>query len=181
MAVHLAGLGFSAKAASLQRYVLYCEFLVIGVVFGFGKRHEKAGPKKDWLIANRKSLRQAFFGLFSVFLVVFALKDVGISRSFFFSYLPWLYASLLFTNYWLPLSIGQWAFSGDREERAALVGTLETADRIQTVAGAQGIDGNENHGPRLRGTAIRARFHRFPFWEPSIKSEIFCEPNPSPN
>jgi exopolysaccharide biosynthesis polyprenyl glycosylphosphotransferase len=56
---------------------------------------------------------------------------VGISRSFFFSYLPSLYVSLLFTNYWLPLSIGQWAFSGEREERAALVGTLETADRIQ--------------------------------------------------
>ena len=116
----------------LQRYILYFEFLVIGVVFGFGKRYEKAGPGKDWLIANRRSLRQAFFALFSVFLVVFALKDGVISRSFFFSYLPSLYASLLFTNYWLPLSIGQWAFSGEREERAALVGTLETAGRIQT-------------------------------------------------
>lgn len=119
------------ESTNLQRYVLYCEFLVIGVVFGFGNRREHGEPKKDWLFANRKSLRQAFFGLFSVFLVVFAVKDVGMSRSFLFSYLPWLYASLLFTNYWLPLSIGQWIFSGDREERAALVGTLETADRIQ--------------------------------------------------
>ena len=119
------------QSTDLQRYVLYCEFLVIGVVFGFGNRREHGEPKKDWLFANRKSLRQAFFGLFSVFLVVFAVKDVGMSRSFLFSYLPWLYASLLFTNYWLPLSIGQWIFSGDREERAALVGTLETADRIQ--------------------------------------------------
>src|ERR1700760_798008 len=75
------------EGAELQRYILYFEFLVIGVVFGFGKWHEKAGPSKDWIIANRRSLRQAFFGLFSVFLVVFALKDVGISRSFFFSYL----------------------------------------------------------------------------------------------
>src|SRR5262245_56681533 len=119
------------EGASIQRYVLYFEFLVIGLVFGFGNRRESAEPSKDWLIANRKSLRQAFFGLFSVFLVDFAIKDVGISRSFFFSYLPALYASLLFTNYWLPLSIAQWAFSGEREERAALVGTLETADRIQ--------------------------------------------------
>ncbi len=120
------------EGANIQRYVLYFEFLVIGVVFGFGENREKPnGSGKDWLIANRKSLRQAFFGLFSVFLVDFAMKDVGISRSFFFSYLPALYASLLFTNYWLPLSIGQWVFSGEREERAALVGTLETADRIQ--------------------------------------------------
>jgi exopolysaccharide biosynthesis polyprenyl glycosylphosphotransferase len=118
------------ESAGVQRYILYYEFLIIGVVFGFDRR-ERSEPGKDWLIANRKSLRQAFFGLFSVFLVVFALKDVGISRSFFFSYLPSLYASLLFTNYWLPLSIAQRAFSGEREERAALVGTLETADRIQ--------------------------------------------------
>src|SRR5437870_2933513 len=69
------------ETANVQRYVLYFEFLMIGLVFGFGKGHEKAGPNKDWLIANRKSLRQAFFGLFSVFLVVFAFKDVGISRS----------------------------------------------------------------------------------------------------
>lgn len=119
------------ESAGVQRYVLYFEFLVIGVVFGYGNGRENARPNKDWLMANRKSLRQAFFGLFSVFLVVFALKDVGISRSFFFSYLPSLYASLLFSNYWLPLSIGQWAFSSEREERAALVGTLETAGRIQ--------------------------------------------------
>jgi putative colanic acid biosynthesis UDP-glucose lipid carrier transferase len=119
------------ESAGLQRYVLYWEFLVIGVVFGFGNRSEHGEPSKSWLFANRKSLRQAFFGLFSVFLVIFAVRDVGMSRSFLFSYLPWLYASLLFTNYWLPLSIGQWVFSGDREERAALVGTVETADRIQ--------------------------------------------------
>lgn len=118
-------------SANVQRYVLYFEFLIIGIIFGFGERRENTEPDKDWILANRKSVRQAFFGLFSVFLVGFALKDVGISRSFFFSYLPSLYASLLFTNYWLPLSIAQWAFSGEREERAALVGTLETAGRIQ--------------------------------------------------
>jgi exopolysaccharide biosynthesis polyprenyl glycosylphosphotransferase len=119
------------EAADVRRYVLYCEFLVIGVLFGFGNRRESGEPKKDWLFANRRSLRQTFFGLFSVFLIVFVLKDAGISRSFLFSYLPCLYASLFFTNYWLPLAIGQWMFSGDRQERAALVGTLETADRIQ--------------------------------------------------
>ena len=120
------------EGAGVQRYVLYFEFLVIGVLFGSGNQSNSAEPNKDWLTANRKSLRQAFFGLFGVFLVVFALKDVGISRSFFISYVPGLYASLLFTNYWLPLSIGQWAFSSEREERAALVGTLETAGGIQS-------------------------------------------------
>lgn len=123
------GAGFR-QGGELQRYVLYFEFLVIGLIFGFGDGRKSAEPNKDWFLANRRSLRQAFFGLFSVFLVDFILKDQGISRSFFFSYLPSLYASLLFTNYWLPRSIGQWTFS-EREERAALVGNVETAGRIQ--------------------------------------------------
>ena len=119
------------ESATVQRYVVYYEFLMIGVIFGFGNKAGNGELRKDWLSANRRSLRQSFFALFGVFLVVFAAKDAGISRSFIFSYLPLLYGSLLFTNYWLFLSIGQWAFSGDRQERAALVGTLETVDQIQ--------------------------------------------------
>jgi exopolysaccharide biosynthesis polyprenyl glycosylphosphotransferase len=119
------------RSAEVQRYMVYYEFLMIGVVFGFGNKPENAEVKKDWILANRRSLRQVFFALLGVFLIVFTVKDAGISRSFIFSYLPFLYGSLLFTNYWLSLSIGQWAFSGDRQERAALVGTLETVDRIQ--------------------------------------------------
>ena len=119
------------ESANVQRYVVYYEFLMIGVVFGYGNKPENGEVKKDWLSANKRSLRQTFFALFSVFLVVFAVKDAGISRSFIFSYLPFLYGSLLFTNYWLFLSIGQWAFSGDRQERAALVGTIETVEQIQ--------------------------------------------------
>jgi len=119
------------ESLEVQRYVLYFEFLVIGVIFGIGKWSENTGLGKDWRGARYRSLRQAFFGLFSALLVEFALKDAGISRSFFFSYLPALYASLLFSNYWLPLSIGKRAFSSEREERAALVGTLESAARIR--------------------------------------------------
>jgi len=121
-----------AEGVNLWRYFLYFEFLLIGIVFGIENRYRTVKPTKDWPIALRASLRQAFCGLFSVFLMVFVIKDVGISRSFFFSYLPSLFASLLFTNYWLPLFIGQLAFSGDREERAALVGNLENAARFQS-------------------------------------------------
>jgi putative colanic acid biosynthesis UDP-glucose lipid carrier transferase len=38
---------------------------------------------------------------------------------------------LLFTNYWLPPAVGQWAFSGDRQERVALAGTVEQALRLK--------------------------------------------------
>jgi len=119
------------QTADMRRYVVYYEFLMIGVVSGFGNKSDLGETKKDWILANKKSLRQVFFALFGIFFVVFAIKDDGISRSFIFSYLPFLYASLLYTNYWLSHSIGQWAFSGDRQERAALVGTVETVGRIQ--------------------------------------------------
>src|SRR6202008_2949008 len=97
---------------------------------GLGNNRKATGPQKEWVTANRKSVRQTFFGFFSVFLVVFALKDNWISRSFFFSYIPWLYSSLLFTNLWLSRTLEQWTLSGEREERVALAGTIAQAVRL---------------------------------------------------
>jgi putative colanic acid biosynthesis UDP-glucose lipid carrier transferase len=116
---------------SLQRYLLYNEFLLIGILFGWRRRSDLNELHHEWVVANRKTLRQAFLGLFSVFLVLFALHDSLVSRSFLFSYLPWLYLSLLFCNYLLPPSLGRWAFSGDREERVALAGTVQQATQLQ--------------------------------------------------
>jgi putative colanic acid biosynthesis UDP-glucose lipid carrier transferase len=64
--------------------------------------------------------------------VVFVLQDtLDNVRSFFLSYAPWLYLTLLFSNYLLPRILGKWAFSGDREERVALAGTVEQAAHIK--------------------------------------------------
>ena len=116
----------------LQRYLLFNEFLLIGLLFGSGHRKEGTGLEHSWVLAIRKSIRQAFLGLFCVFLVVFALQDTTDNlRSFFFSYVPWLYLTLLFSNYLLPRFLGKWAFSGDREERVALAGTGEQAAQIK--------------------------------------------------
>jgi len=117
----------SAEHAFLHRYIIYNEFLLIGVLFGLRNKQEISGPKKEWVMASRKSARQAVFGIFSVFLVVFALKDNWISRTFFLSYLPWLFSSLLFTNLWLSRTVEQWTLSRERKERVALVGTLDQA------------------------------------------------------
>src|SRR5208283_5062561 len=115
----------------LQHYLLYNEFLLIGILFGWGRKREASGLHHEWVQAIRLSFRQAFLGLFCVFLVVFAAHDAVVSRSFFFSYIPWLYLALLSSNYLLPRSLGKWAFSGDREERVALAGTAEQAARLQ--------------------------------------------------
>src|SRR5437899_3473645 len=115
----------------IQRYLVYNEFLLIGVLFGSGRKRESTGLHHDWVLANRQSLRQSFLGLFSVFLIVFVLRDTAVSRSFLFSYLPWLYLSLLFSNYFLPRTLTRFAFSGDREERVALAGTVQQATRLK--------------------------------------------------
>jgi exopolysaccharide biosynthesis polyprenyl glycosylphosphotransferase len=114
----------------LERYLLYNEFLLVGILFGSQIKRE-SNWRHAWVAANRKSFRQALSGLFCVFLVLFALKDTGVSRSFLFSYVLWLYLTLLFGNYFLPRTLAKWAFSGDREERVALVGTGEQAVRLQ--------------------------------------------------
>ena len=113
----------------LGRYMIYNEFLLVGVLFGSRDRTE-GRLRHEWVVANHKSFRQGLLGLFCVFVVAFALQDLRISRSFFFSYTLWLYLTLLFCNYFLPRTLGKWAFSGDREERVALVGTAAQASGL---------------------------------------------------
>src|SRR5215471_17935322 len=120
-----------AQPPLLQRYLIYNEFLLVGVILWAGKRQESNGRQHEWVLANRRSLRQALLGLFFVFLVIFMLRDTGVSRSFFLSFVPWFYLTLLFCNYFLPRVLARWAFSGDHEERVALVRSVEQATGIQ--------------------------------------------------
>ena len=117
----------------LQRYLLYNEFLLIGVIFGTGasRAPEQGREDHEFVQANRRALWQAFLGLFAVFVIEFALNDKHVSRSFILSFVPWLYLTLLFSNYLLPRIVGRWSFSGDREERVALAGTVEQAMQIK--------------------------------------------------
>jgi putative colanic acid biosynthesis UDP-glucose lipid carrier transferase len=124
--------GLLAQPRTAQRYCLYNEFLLIGILFGAGARRDATGLEHDWVLAIRRSIRQTFLGLFCVFVIVFVLQDTTDNlRSFFVSYVPWLCLMLLFSNYLLPRLLGKWAFSGEREERVALAGTVEQAAQIK--------------------------------------------------
>jgi putative colanic acid biosynthesis UDP-glucose lipid carrier transferase len=117
--------------AALEKYILYNEFLLVGIVFGFGGKRPAEGPHYEFVNALRRSARQAMLGLFAVLALVFASQDTFVSRSFLISYVPWLGLMLLFSNYMVPRWLGRWAFSGNREERVALVGSMEQARRIE--------------------------------------------------
>lgn len=123
--------GLFFERSALERYVLYNEFLLIGILFGLGGKRQTDGPHQELTLAARRSTRQTVLGLFGVVVVVFAVQDTALSRSFIFSYIPALYLTLLFSNFVAPKALARWAFSGDREERVALAGTLEQASRFK--------------------------------------------------
>ena len=118
--------------AALEKYCLYNEFLLIGVVFGLGGRSQSQGPHYEFVDAVRRSGRQAALGVFSVLALVFVLQDTFVSRSFLLSYLPGLCLTLFFANYLAPRWLSKWVFSGNREERVALAGTPEQAGQIKS-------------------------------------------------
>src|SRR5215469_8144804 len=117
--------------AAFEKYVLYNEFLLVGIIFGFGSKRLADGPHHEFINALRRSTRQAVLGLFAVLALVFTSQDTFVSRSFLISYVPLLGMTLLFCNYMVPRWLGKWAFSGNREERVALAGSLEQAHRIE--------------------------------------------------
>ena len=119
-------------AAAFQKYFLYNEFLLIGIVFGFGGKRQVQGPHHQFVEASRRSGRQAVSGLFGILMLVFALRDTFVSRSFLLSFIPLLVLTLFFANYIAPRWLGKWVFSGNREERVALAGTLEQAYQVKS-------------------------------------------------
>jgi exopolysaccharide biosynthesis polyprenyl glycosylphosphotransferase len=116
---------------AVKKYSLYNEFLLVGILFGLDSKRFSKGPYSELVDALRRSARQAGMGLFAVFIVLVSLQDIFISRVFIFSYVPWLYLTLVFSNYIVPKWLTGWAFSGSRKERVALVGRPEQADQIR--------------------------------------------------
>ncbi len=116
---------------AFNAHLLYLEFLLIGVVLSPLSRGSQSIERSKWTDSNRSSLRQTVGGFLSVLLVVFFVKDDAVSRSFLLSYVPWLYLTLLISNYWLPPWVARLAFPSSREERVVLAGSVEKARRLQ--------------------------------------------------
>jgi putative colanic acid biosynthesis UDP-glucose lipid carrier transferase len=116
---------------ALEKYSFYNEFLLIGVFSRMDGKRFVHGPYREFVEAVRSTGRQAFMGLFAVFIVIFAMQDTFISRTFLFSYIPWLCLTLLFANYVMPNWLGQLVFGVDRPERVALVGSSDQAEKIK--------------------------------------------------
>ena len=115
----------------MRKYCLYNEFLLIGVLFGMGRRRLAQGPHREFIEALRRGTRQAVSGVFGILVLVFLLQDTYVSRSFLLSFVPWLFTVLFFANYIAPKWLGKWVFSGAREEQRPMAGTLEQAYQVK--------------------------------------------------
>ena len=116
----------------VKDYVLFLELLLLGLVLGFGSRRVRRDTlNPDWVRANNDALRQVAWALFSVFVAVTAFRLIVISRLFIFSFVPLLYATLLFGNRHLPGFIARRLFNGAREERIVLVGSPRNAMELR--------------------------------------------------
>lgn len=129
-----------------DRYLIYNEFLLIGISFASGGRQRVEGAPHEFVVAARRSCRQAAFGLFVIVIVAFAFQDDSASRWFFVSYVPILFAVLFFSNYKFPTLLSKWVFSGYREERVALAGTLAQASQIKPWLDRKSIIGLQTIG-----------------------------------
>src|SRR5580704_4154632 len=63
---------FFFQGIAFQRYLIYNEFLLIGILFGLSAKHCVDGPHHEFVSAVRRSSRQAILGLFGIFIVAFA-------------------------------------------------------------------------------------------------------------
>jgi len=116
---------------TVKEYSLYNEFLLIGILFTLEGKRVAKGPYSELIEALRRSARQVGMGLFAVFIIVVYMQDTLISRIFLFSYVPWLYLMLIFSNYIMPKWLTSLAFSGSRKERVLLVGRPELVGKIK--------------------------------------------------
>lgn len=119
---------------SLDRYAVYNFSLLVGLAVDFFR---SGGSSQTFLDLSARlnrfvSLRQAITALLSLLLFVFAARDNGISRVFLFTYLPALYVLLMVTNRYVPRLLASHIFSGKRRQRTIVVGSLQTATRLDS-------------------------------------------------
>jgi exopolysaccharide biosynthesis polyprenyl glycosylphosphotransferase len=116
-----------------RRYSIYCSLLVLGLTMESFSRD----GSKNYLFQNellrqhRLSLRQTFASVGTLVFYLVATKDGFISRIFFFNFVPLLYVTLLLSHHYLPTFLARSIFTGVREEKTLLVGSVRKAAALR--------------------------------------------------
>jgi putative colanic acid biosynthesis UDP-glucose lipid carrier transferase len=118
--------------AAIGRYLIYNEFVLLGLIIGFGSLHVDAGihtPSFEEI--NRRSFAQLCTTLFYLLLYLVAAHDAAISRLFLFTFIPVLYLVLYAANRFLPSLIGHLTFRQALRQKVLLMGPRRKAVKLK--------------------------------------------------
>jgi putative colanic acid biosynthesis UDP-glucose lipid carrier transferase len=118
--------------AAIGRYLIYNEFVLLGLLIGSGPLRVDAGlhtPSFEEI--NRRSFRQLGTTLFYLLLYLVAAHDAHISRLFFFTFIPLLYLVLYATNRFLPAPLGHLIFRRALQQKVLLMGPRRKAVQLK--------------------------------------------------
>jgi exopolysaccharide biosynthesis polyprenyl glycosylphosphotransferase len=140
---------YDPPSVDFQRYLVYCGLTVAALL----ARAALVPPTRRILLHQsvgerlRHALNQTAWAIAFLLLFVVAAKDKTISRVFFFTWFPVLYATLTATNAGLPAILARWLFQGTRLERTLLyILSPEPSEKLN-----EWIERQESMGLRIVG------------------------------
>ncbi len=90
------------------------------------------GPRRfQWVAAIRRTNSEVFTLALVLFAIVFAIKDLAISRIFLATFIVDTWILLIILNRYLPGLLARLAFHGPNEARTLLVGSARAAERLE--------------------------------------------------
>lgn len=133
--------------AAVTRYLIYNEFLLLGLFLGSGHSLMDTGlhtPSLEEI--NRRTFRQFGTTIFVLLLYLIAVYDAKISRLFFFTFIPVLYLVLYAANRFLPSPLGHLAFRQAAQQKALLMGPRRKAVELK-----RWLEENQHLGLEISG------------------------------
>jgi putative colanic acid biosynthesis UDP-glucose lipid carrier transferase len=133
--------------AVVTRYLIYNEFVLLGLLLGSGPSLMDTGLRTpSFEEINRRTFRQFGTTLFVLLLYLIAVHDAKISRLFFFTFIPVLYLVLYAANRFLPSRLGHLAFRQAAQQKALLMGPRRKAVELK-----RWLEENQHLGLEISG------------------------------
>ncbi|MEI6350702.1 MAG: exopolysaccharide biosynthesis polyprenyl glycosylphosphotransferase [Verrucomicrobiota bacterium] len=133
---------------SYRPYLAYSLVIAAGILFDFMRPGTARSDfiDRDYVRSCGISVRQTLTVLTLLLLFLVAAKDLAISRTFLFTYIPSLFCLLIYTNRVLPRFLAGFVFSGGYLQNTILVGSSMEVARL-----SDWLDRKAHYGIRLVG------------------------------
>lgn len=125
-------LSLNSEELPFGKYFVYNTLLAAGVVIGrLTEASRSHFGRPSFRESTRNALWQFFFAYGCLFVYLVGSQEYVISRRFAFSFAPFLYVALVFTQRYLPELVVRLSLRGPYEQRVALVGSPDKSAQIE--------------------------------------------------